>query len=158
METDLHVKPTSKHQYLHTKSCHPKHCKTAIPYSQALRIKRICSERENLSLRTEQLKYHLSRRGYSEQLLDSEINRAINTSTDSSSSRSNRRKFKSRTSSGNVPSKFTKARKDHQTLPPYPTGLGPTSTGISIITHHCLPSTEKPARSIGTRRYISQYK
>ena len=91
VETDLHVKPTSKHQYLHTKSCHPKHCKTAIPYSQALRIKRICSERENLSLRTEQLKYHLSRRGYSEQLLDSEINRAINTSTDSSSSRSNRR-------------------------------------------------------------------
>ena len=46
VETDLHVKPTSWHQYLHTKSCHPKHSKTAIPYSQALRIKRICSERE----------------------------------------------------------------------------------------------------------------
>ena len=65
VETDLHVKPTSRHQYLHTKSCHPKHCKTAIPYSQALRIKRICSEWENLSLRINQLKYHLSRRGYS---------------------------------------------------------------------------------------------
>ena len=34
VETDLHVKPTSKHQYLHTKSCHPKHCKTAIPLGQ----------------------------------------------------------------------------------------------------------------------------
>ena len=44
VEMDLHVKPTSKHQYLHTKSCRPKHCKTAIPNSQALRIKRICSE------------------------------------------------------------------------------------------------------------------
>ena len=40
METDLHVVPTSKHQYLHTNSCHPKPCKTAIPYSQSLRIKK----------------------------------------------------------------------------------------------------------------------
>ena len=91
METDLHVKPTSKHQYLYTKSCHLKHCKTAIPYTQALRITRICSEWENLLLRTNQLKHHLSKRGYSDQLLDSEINRAINTSYGSSSSRSNRR-------------------------------------------------------------------
>ena len=91
VERDLHVKPTSKHQYLHTKSCHPKHCKIAIPFSQALRIKRICPERENLLLRTNQLKHHLSKRGYSDQLLGSEINWAINTSYGSSSSLSNRR-------------------------------------------------------------------
>ena len=90
VETDIHVKPTSKHQYLHTKSCHPKHCKTAIPYSQALRIKRIRLERVNLSLRTNQLKHHLSKRGESDQLLDSAISWAINTSYGSSSSRSNR--------------------------------------------------------------------
>ena len=89
VETDLHVKLTSKHQYPHTKSSHPKHCKTAIPYSQAFRTKRICWERENLLLRTNQLKHHLSKREYSNQLLDSEINRAINTSYGSSSSRSN---------------------------------------------------------------------
>ena len=64
VETDLHVKLASKHQYLHIKSCHPKHCKNIIPYSQALRINRICLERENLSLRTNQLEYHLSKRGY----------------------------------------------------------------------------------------------
>ena len=52
LETDLLIKPTNKHRYLHTKSCYPEHCKTSIPYSQALRIKRICSERENLLLRT----------------------------------------------------------------------------------------------------------
>ena len=92
VETDLYVKPTSRHEYLHTKSCHPKHCKTAILYSQALRIKRICSEWENLSLRTNQLKHHLSKREYSDELLNSEINRAINTSHGSSSSSlSNRR-------------------------------------------------------------------
>ena len=55
VEMDLHIKPTSKHQCLQTKSCRSKHCKTAILYSQALRIKRICSEQENLSLRTNQL-------------------------------------------------------------------------------------------------------
>ena len=56
VEIDLCVKPTSKHQYLHTKSYHPKHCKTTIHYSQALIIKRICSEWENLLLRATQLK------------------------------------------------------------------------------------------------------
>ena len=40
---DLHVKLTSKHQYLHAKSCNPKHGRTAIPYSQGLRVKLICS-------------------------------------------------------------------------------------------------------------------
>ena len=30
--TDLFVKPTDKHQYLHSASCHPRHCKTSIAY------------------------------------------------------------------------------------------------------------------------------
>ena len=63
---------------------------TVIPYSKALRIKRICLERENLSLRTNQLKYHLSKWEYSDQFLISEINSAINTSHGSSSLLSNR--------------------------------------------------------------------
>ena len=79
VEMALHVKPTKMHQYLHTKNCHPKHCNTAILCSQALRIIRICSKRENLSLQINQLKHHLSKRGYSRQLLDFETNQAINT-------------------------------------------------------------------------------
>ena len=78
VETDLHTKPTDKHQYLHTKSCHPSHCKTAIPFSQALRLRRICSEQNNLIIRSKELKQYLVKRGYSEQLLDTEIQRAIN--------------------------------------------------------------------------------
>ena len=31
--TDLYVKPTDSHQYLHSSSCHPYHCKKGIPYS-----------------------------------------------------------------------------------------------------------------------------
>ena len=43
IETDLYVKPTDTHQYLHYSSCHPYHCKKGIPYSQTLRLNRICS-------------------------------------------------------------------------------------------------------------------
>ena len=42
--TDLYVKPTDSHQYLHSSSCHPYHCKKGIPYSQALHLNRICIE------------------------------------------------------------------------------------------------------------------
>ncbi|XP_060071249.1 uncharacterized protein LOC132551153 [Ylistrum balloti] len=40
----LYNKPTNAFLYLHYHSCHPKRSKTSIPYSQALRIKKICSD------------------------------------------------------------------------------------------------------------------
>ena len=43
LPTDLFVKPTDKHQYLYSTSCHPRHCKTSIAYSQVLRLRRFCS-------------------------------------------------------------------------------------------------------------------
>ena len=51
VETDLHVKPTSKHQYLHTNSCHRKHCEITIhvPYSQAPKSKKLLGMGETLS-------------------------------------------------------------------------------------------------------------
>ena len=78
VETDLYTKPTDKHQYLHTKSCHPRHCKISIPFSQALRLHRICSEQDNLVRRCQELKHYLMKRGYPEQLLDTDNHRAIN--------------------------------------------------------------------------------
>ena len=42
--TDLDVKPTDKHQYLHATSCHVACCKKSIPFSQTLCLNRICSE------------------------------------------------------------------------------------------------------------------
>jgi hypothetical protein len=46
MSTDIYNKSTDKHQYLSPQSCHLKHCTKSIPYSQALRIKRICSNEQ----------------------------------------------------------------------------------------------------------------
>ena len=50
VETDLHVKPSSKHQISPHQELLSQTLQDAIQYSQALRIKRICSERENLLL------------------------------------------------------------------------------------------------------------
>ena len=36
IKTDLSVKPTDTHQYLHTHQYHPYYCKKGIPYSQTL--------------------------------------------------------------------------------------------------------------------------
>jgi hypothetical protein len=49
---------------LSPQSCHPKHCTKSIPYSQALRIKRICSNEQTTKKRLGELKCHLKKRGY----------------------------------------------------------------------------------------------
>ena len=39
--TDVYVKPTDRHQYLHYFSAHPYHTKTSVVFSQALQISRL---------------------------------------------------------------------------------------------------------------------
>ena len=62
--TDLYPKPTDTNQYLLSSSCHPPHVTKNISYSQALNIRRICSDHKSLKKRLGQLKNHLKRRGY----------------------------------------------------------------------------------------------
>ena len=62
--TSLYSKPTDCHQYLHYESCHLDHTKGSIVYSQALRLKRLCS----LNLRSWFL-----RRGYPEKVINAEM-------------------------------------------------------------------------------------
>ena len=66
LATDLYVKPTNTHQYLQALSCHPNHCKSSIPYSQALRLNRICSEPRDFDQRCNELEAWLINRGYDE--------------------------------------------------------------------------------------------
>ena len=49
ISTDLYVKSTDTHQYLLHTSCHPNHVKKSIPFSLALRIRRICPPLKNLN-------------------------------------------------------------------------------------------------------------
>eukprot|EP00061_Rhincodon_typus_P006733 g27700.t1 len=54
LETDIYFKPTDFHRYLDYTSTHPPSCKNAIPYSQLLRLRRICSQDEAFHSRTSQ--------------------------------------------------------------------------------------------------------
>ena len=75
MTTDLLCKPTDTNQFLHRKSCHPWHTKKAIPYSQALRYRRICSEDRQFQSRLGELTGWLNDRGYEESLVNEQIDR-----------------------------------------------------------------------------------
>ncbi|PIK49356.1 hypothetical protein BSL78_13779 [Apostichopus japonicus] len=57
LSTDLYTKPTDTHQYL-LLSC-PRHCKSGIAYSQALRLRRICSNNSSFIRHTDALEKHL---------------------------------------------------------------------------------------------------
>ena len=77
ISTDLYVKSTDIHQYpLHT-SCHPNHVKRSIPFSLALRIRRICSTAEKFKQRTSELMEFLCNRGHKRQYVQTQINKAF---------------------------------------------------------------------------------
>ena len=57
--TDVFVKSTDTHQYLHAAFCHVYHSKKSIPYSQALRLNRICSENQFFDKRCNDLEVWL---------------------------------------------------------------------------------------------------
>lgn len=73
---DLYTKPTDKHQYLLPTSCHPKHCSNNIPYSLALRIRRICTQASTFECRAKELANHLLDRGYKKDAVVKSIQKA----------------------------------------------------------------------------------
>jgi hypothetical protein len=64
LKTNLYSKPTDAHNYLLFSSAHPRSCKTSIPYSQFLRIRRICSDIEDYDTNVKLMGTHFLRRGY----------------------------------------------------------------------------------------------
>ena len=74
--TDLYIKPTDTHQYLHASSCHVFHSKKSIPYSQALRLNRICSENSFFNKRCNDLDIWHKGRGYSDKLVRKKVLKA----------------------------------------------------------------------------------
>ena len=76
IKTSLYQKPTDRHAFLHHKSYHPSSTKSSLPYSQALRIKRICSSNDDYQTAITALKDQFVARGYNESLVSKEIDKA----------------------------------------------------------------------------------
>ena len=76
IDVDLYTKPTDTHQYLLPSSCHPKHCSRNVPYSLALRIRRICSNPDTFESRATELSNQLRRRVYNIQSISTATSKA----------------------------------------------------------------------------------
>ena len=69
LTTDLYTKPTDSHSYLRYESAHPQRCKDSIPYSQFLRIRRICSDISDFDRHVICLAAYFTKQGYPTALL-----------------------------------------------------------------------------------------
>ena len=58
------LQPTDSHSYLLYSSSHPSHVKNSIPYSQFLRLRRLCSDDSDFSLKSEEVCDFFDKRGY----------------------------------------------------------------------------------------------
>jgi peptide-methionine (R)-S-oxide reductase len=67
--TDLYCKPTDSHNYLLYSSSHPKHLLRSLPYSQFLRIRRICNHIDDYDKNAAIIGNHFTRRGYPDTLI-----------------------------------------------------------------------------------------
>ena len=75
IQTSLYCKPTDKHIYLHAKSSHPRHVKRSIPYSLAVRAKRICSQPVEFAQQQRHIVDRLASRGHSRRHAEEQVAR-----------------------------------------------------------------------------------
>ena len=80
---DLYCKPTDKYCYLHFDSNHPQSQKLAGPFSQFLRIRRICSNLSDYDKHAKNLTGYYIRRGYPQNILLQSLEKARETNRDS---------------------------------------------------------------------------
>lgn len=64
--------------YVHFDSCHPYHVKTAVPYGQFIRLRRINSDYKDFLSQAQELMDRLRARGYPEEVLSPAFQKAIN--------------------------------------------------------------------------------
>ena len=69
ISTSVHYKDTDTHNYLHYTSSHPKHCKNGIPYSQFLRLRRLCSKDDDFLQKCQEMSTFFESHGYPSDLL-----------------------------------------------------------------------------------------
>ncbi len=62
--TTIHYKPTDTHSYLDYSPSHPPHCKKAIPYSQLLCLRTICSDDDDFVAKSRERSSFFQKRRY----------------------------------------------------------------------------------------------
>ena len=75
IQTSVYYKETDTHNYLHFSSFHPDHCKRAIPYSQFLRLHRLCSDDDDFLVRSREMLAFFSQRDYPCSSLENDLRR-----------------------------------------------------------------------------------
>lgn len=83
IHTTVFTKPTDKKQYLYFSSSHPAHTTKAIPYSQALRYRRIIDDNNILPAELAKLNNYFAARGYPQSLLKQTTDKISNISRES---------------------------------------------------------------------------
>ena len=76
LQTDLYTKPTDAHAYLHNSSCHPRHTLQNMPFSQFLRLRRLCSEDTNYKRRCTDMELWFLQRGHKKSTIQQARNKA----------------------------------------------------------------------------------
>ena len=76
LSTSVFYKPTDSHSYLNYTSCHPPSTKSSIPYSQFLRLRRLCSCDEDFDSKSQQMASFFTSQGYEEQCVQNGLCRA----------------------------------------------------------------------------------
>ena len=72
-KTSVHYKPTDAHSYLNFHSSHPSATTHSIPFSQFLRLRRLCSEPVDFEDKAEEMKGFFLARDYPAQVLESAL-------------------------------------------------------------------------------------
>ena len=79
IQTTLYCKPTDQKAFLHAKSEHPRSLKSSILYSQALKVKTICSTTTEFDKNCAIIKRKFLDQQYKEQVLDEQIKKVDRT-------------------------------------------------------------------------------
>ena len=78
LQTTLSKKSTDRKNYLHAKSAHPLSLKKSIPYSQALRIRHVCSTFGEYKKHSNDLVKRFMEKGYKENIICNQIEKVDN--------------------------------------------------------------------------------
>ena len=80
LATIVHYKPTDWHSYLLHSSSHPPHVKNSIPFSQFLRLRRLCSGDTDFSAKADEMRNFFAERNYPNSVVTDALERVHNIS------------------------------------------------------------------------------